>query len=118
MKRALTIALFPPVAACKYGCAGCCAAPIAVFWLAGIAAMIYGLLGGPANLMGPSWNTAALGLLLWLIAAVWSAVSIRGADEETCTQRDSNPLCKTLAPGKAGTAADESDPFDEVRKAR
>ncbi len=112
MKRTLTTLFVPPFAACRFGCAGCCAAPIAVFWITGIVGIGYGLLGGPANLMGPSWSTVGLGLALWTIASVWAAVTIRGADEDKCARRNST-LCHTILP-----AGDETDPLDEVRKAR
>lgn len=112
MKRALLTFLTPPFAVCRYGCAGCCAAPIAVFWLTGIVAIGYGVVGGPTNLMGPSWNTVLLGLGLWGIAAVWAAVTIRSADDKHCDRR-SGTLCHKILP-----ADDERDPFEEVRKAR
>jgi len=113
MKQAVLTILAPPLAACRFGCAGCCAAPIGVFWLTGIVSIVYGFIGGPANLMGPSWNTVGLGLALWAIATVWAALTIRSADEDTCAGK-SNKLCDKLTP----PAADESDPFEEVRKAR
>jgi hypothetical protein len=97
---------------CLFGCAGCCAAPIAVFWLAGIVSILYGIVGGPANLMSPSWNTIGLGVVLWCIASVWTALAIRGTDADKC-QGGKNQLCEKILP-----SADESDPFEEVRKAR
>ena len=112
MIRAILTLLTPPVAACRYGCAGCCAAPITVFWLTGIVSIIYGLTGGYANLMGPSWDTVSLGLALWGIASVWSGITIRSASEEKCAH-EKNKLCSTVLPSN-----DESDPFEEVRKAR
>ena len=112
MKRAVLTLLIPPVAACRYGCAGCCAAPIAVFWLAGISGIVYGLVGGPANLMGPSWTTVGLGFALWGIAAVWAILTIRGTDDDKC-ERKTSTVCNKILP-----STDESDPFDEVRKAR
>ncbi len=112
MKRAVLTLLTPPFAVCKFGCAGCCAAPIAVFWITGIVAIVYGSVGGPANLMGPSWNTVLLGLGLWGIATVWAAVAIRGADDDRCADRNST-LCHQIL-----SQDDEPDPFDEVRKAR
>ena len=112
MKRAVLTLLTPPFAVCKFGCAGCCAAPIAVFWITGIVAIIYGSVGGPTNLMAPSWNTILLGVALWGIAAVWAAVAIRGADDARCGERDS-ALCRPML-----SRDDEADPFDEVRKAR
>ncbi len=112
MNKTLFTIIAPPVSACLFGCAGCCAAPISVFWLAGIVSILYGIVGGPTNLMGPSWNTIGLGFVLWGIASVWTALSIRGADADSCQGRNSQ-LCDKILPG-----ADESDPFEEVRKAR
>ncbi len=112
MKGKLLTLLTPPVAVCKYGCAGCCAAPIGVFWITGIVAIIYGLIGGPTNLMGPSLNTILLGVGLWGIAVVWASIAIRSANEDRCQKSDSN-LCHQILP-----TDEEPDPFDEVRKAR
>jgi len=82
-----------------------------VFWLASITSIIYGLLGGPTNLMGPSLNTILLGTGLWGVASVWAAITIRGADDDKRVR--SSRLCGKILPQN-----DESDPFDEVRKAR
>jgi len=112
MTRTLMTLFTPPLAACRFGCAGCCAAPIGVFWITGIIGIAYGLAGGPANLLGPSWATVGLGVALWGIAVVWAAVTIHGADEDQCAGR-SNALCRTILPG-----AGETDPFDELRKTR
>lgn len=112
MIKAVLILLTPPVAVCRYGCAGCCAAPIAVFWLTGIVGIVYGLIGGYAKLMGPSWDTVSLGVALWGIASVWAGITIRSADDEKCAGQK-NKLCRPVAP-----PSDESDPFEEVRKAR
>lgn len=117
MKRTLLTLFTPPVAVCKFGCAGCCAAPISVFWLAGMAGILYGLVGGPANLMGPSWNTVLFGFGMWGIAVVWAAVAILGANDAKCAQKPTSRLCGGK-PGKPVNQYDESDPFDEVRKAR
>lgn len=113
MIKAVLTLVFPPVAACRFGCAGCCAAPIGVFWLAGMVSIFYGMAGGPSNLMGTSWNTVGLGVALWVIASVWAALTIRGADKGKCEPRGENRLCNKALP-----KADESDPFEEVRKAR
>ncbi len=112
MKRVVLTLLIPPLAACRFGCASCCAAPIGVFWVTGIISIVYGLLGGPTNLMGPSVNTVLLGIGLWGIASVWAAITIRGVDDEKCERRNHSRNRDTM-PGN-----DESDPFDEVRKAR
>lgn len=112
MKRAVLTVLTPPFAVCKFGCTGCCAAPIAVFWITGIVAIVYGSVGGPTNLLGLSWNTVLLGLALWGIASVWASVVIRGADDDRCAERNS-ALCNRIL-----SHDDEPDPFEEVRKAR
>lgn len=110
MKVGMLTLLTPPLAACRYGCAGCCAAPIGVFWLTGIVSILYGAIwGGPA--IGTGWQVVLLGLGLWGVAAIWSAFTIRGADEDKCAQRSST-LCNKILP-----QADETDPFEEVRKA-
>lgn len=110
MKTLLTL-LTPPFAACRYGCAGCCAAPIGVFWLTGIVSILYGALwGGPAE--GTGWQTVVLGFGLWGIAAVWAALTIRNADPESCDENPSRLYSRILP------SVDEPDPFDEVRKAR
>ncbi|BAZ93926.1 hypothetical protein TspCOW1_11090 [Thiohalobacter sp. COW1] len=111
MKKTLLVLFTPPFAACRYGCAGCCAAPIGVFWIAGIVGILYGLIwGGPTE--GSGGQTALLGLGLWILASVWAALTIRGADEDKCQNRSST-LCSKILPG-----LDEHDPMDEVRKAR
>lgn len=112
MKRAVLTLLAPPWAACRFGCGGCCAAPVTVFWIAALVSLGYGLVGGPAKLMGTSWDMLFLGLALWGIASVWTALTIRGADDDRCV-RANNDLCRRRAP-----EADESDPFEEIRKAR
>lgn len=115
MRRKLTAALAPPLAVCQYGCAGCCAAPIGVFWITGIVSIIYGFLGGPAQLAEISWTTVLLGLGLWVIAAVWAENTIRGveADESdpSCKSKTDSSLCRIVRP-----RLDESDPLDEIKK--
>lgn len=108
-------ALTPPLAVCRYGCAGCCAAPIGVFWITGIIGMIYGFMGGPANLEQISWTTVLLGLGLWVISAVWAENTIKGveADQQdpNCKNKKANSFCRIVKP-----RLDESDPLDEVKK--
>jgi len=112
MKRIVLALLVPPFAVCRYGCAGCCAAPIGVFWLTGIVSLIYGYLGGPLHLDTVSWYTVGLGAALWAIAAVWAAITLLTVDDDKC-QKKSSPICSKIIPRH-----DESDPFDEIRKAR
>jgi hypothetical protein len=74
--------------------------------------IIFGLLGGPVGLTGPSWGTVALGLALWGIASLWTAIAIRGSGEVQCGGADS-PVCHTI-----NSATDAPDSLDETRKAR
>lgn len=110
MQRTTLSILIPPLAVCRYGCAGCCAAPIGVFWLAGIGSIIYGYLGGPASLETVSWTTVLLGGVLWTIASVWARMAIRGIKDDECKHKRSS-VCRMVNPG-----ADDSDPMDDIKK--
>lgn len=114
MKRPVFAMTAPPVAVCRYGCAGFCAAPIAVFWITGIVGIVYGMLGGPLNLEGVSWGTLGLGAALWAIAAVWAYMTVRGveADEsDRGCERNVSTMCRLVRP-----QAVDGDPFDQVSK--
>ena len=114
MKRSILALAVPPIAVCRYGCAGCCAAPIGVFWLAGIISIIYAFFGGPAGEAGISLGTLALGLILWIIATIWAENVIKGvAEDEKDTQCESkvSNVCRLVQP-----KIDDSDPMEEVKK--
>lgn len=114
MTRYLFASLVPPFAVCRYGCAGCCAAPISVVWLAGIFAIIYGFMGGPAQLEHVSWGTLGLGFGLWIVAAVWAATVIRGVDIDTadpaCRDKRST-VCRMVSPDD-----NDHDPMSDINK--
>ncbi len=114
MKRSILALAVPPLAVCRYGCAGCCAAPIGVFWLAGIISIIYAFFGGPTGVEGISLGTLALGLVLWAIATIWAENVIKGvsADEKDkkCEAKEST-VCRLVQP-----KLDDSDPMEEVKK--
>jgi len=112
MKRAALTLLAPTVAVCRFGCASCYAAPITVLWLAGIVAIVFGFLGGPVGPTEPVWSAVALGLALWGMASLWTAIAIRGSDEVQCDKPDS-PVCHTINSG-----TNESEPRDEIRRTR
>jgi hypothetical protein len=112
LKRNMLTVLAPPVAVCLYGCAGCCAAPIGVFWLTGVVSITGGLLGGPTNAVGPDWGFVLLGLGLWGFASAWTALAIRTPDTEKCLENSN--FCNQITPDHA----DKPDPLDEVRKTR
>jgi len=109
MQRTTLAILVPPLAVCRYGCAGCCAAPIGVFWIAGIVSIVYGYFGGPAQLESVSWTTGLLGLGLWLIASVWANMAIRGVKDDECQRKRSN-VCRMVSPGQ------DNDPMDDIKK--
>lgn len=113
MKNVITF-LAPPVAVCRYAYARCCAAPIGVFWIAGITALGYGFVGGAAGDSGLTWFMLALGLALWGIAVVWALDTLRRAAEDaqdpSCTTAHSTH-CRMVRPRD-----DETDPLEEVRR--
>jgi len=102
----------PPLAVCRYGCAGCCAAPIGVMWIAAVISIIYGFTGGPAEVDGISWVTVLLGSSLWLIASIWAITVIRGVDADNvdpkCANRRS-PVCRIA------NDDDDDDPMSEIK---
>lgn len=114
VKRSVLALLAPPVAVCRYGCAGCCAAPIAVFWITGIVSLVYAFFGGPVATEGISLGTLALGAALWGIATVWAETVIKSVEEDEndpeCETRKST-VCRMVPPH-----SDDRDPLDEVKK--
>ena len=65
MERLAFILLAPPVAVPHYSDATATAAPIAVFWLAGLIGLIHGLTAG-------SGYSALAGLALYAVAVAWA----------------------------------------------
>ena len=111
MKKYLTSALLPPVGACRYGCGTNCAAPITVFWLFGVISVMFGFFGGPTGEPGISWTTIVLGLVMWGIAAAWTLLTLQGVEADRAHGAWS-PKNQ-----KVGVDLDESDPFEEIKKA-
>ncbi len=114
MRRSILALAVPPLAVCRYGCAGCCAAPISVFWVAGIISIIYAFFGGPTGAAGISLGTLALGVILWSIATIWAENVIKGVTEDEkdkkCEAKEST-VCRLVQP-----KLDDSDPMEEVKK--
>ncbi len=114
MNRYLLAMLLPPLAVCRYGCAGCCAVPIGVMWITGIISIAYGLSGGPAALEQISWVTVGLGFGLLALSSMWAATVIRGVIED-----EANPKCE---PGSKSTLCrmvtddDDHDPMSDIEK--
>lgn len=111
MKRRLLALIAPPVAVCQFGCAGCCAAPIGVFWITGMVSIVYAFFGGPAGVEGFSSGTFLLGLILWAIATTWTELTINGIEADDQCDKNASSLCRMVKP-----SVDESDPMDEVKK--
>lgn len=111
MQRRFLGIIAPPVAVCRYGCAGCCAAPIGVFWIAGLVSIIYAFFGGPAELESFSIGTFSLGAILWIIAAAWAELTLKGIDADDSCDDQNSSLCRMVKP-----KIDDSDPLDEIKK--
>ena len=111
VKRSLLALITPPVAVCRYGCAGCCAAPIGVFWIAGMVSIVYAFFGGPAEVDGFSSGTFLLGIILWGIASTWAALTINGIAADKQCDKEASSLCRVVKP-----TIDDSNPLDEIKK--
>jgi len=111
LKRRVLALIAPPVAVCRFGCAGCCAAPIGVFWITGMVSIIYAFFGGPAEVAGFSGGTFLLGTILWGIASTWAELTINGINADDQCDQQSSSLCRVVKP-----TIDDSNPLDEVKK--
>lgn len=111
LDRKTVALLVPPLAVMRLGCASCTAAPIAVFWLAGLVSIGYGLVGGVLDLPGRSWVEILLGLVMWGIAAAWTRLVMGGVAEDAQAGQHS-PRKHRVVPH-----TEEPDPFEEVHKA-
>ncbi len=111
MRQYIITAISPPIGACCYACGTSCAAPISVFWLFGVVSIIYGFMGGPLGEPQISWYTVGLGVLMWLISAVWALLSIKGVETDQCHTLLGNKD-RHISP-----RLDEPDPMDEVKRA-
>ena len=89
MIRTLLTLIAPPVAVGHYGCVSCTAAPIGVFWLAGLANIGYGLTDGALDGLLGAGGLIAAGILLWLIAAIWAQLVIHGVESDLLHRQDS-----------------------------
>jgi hypothetical protein len=102
MKRTVLALIAPPASVARFGCVSCTAAPIGVFWLTSLTSIGYGL----ANSVG---GLVAAGALLWLIAAVWARLVIRGVESDLLHREDSTQAHQAIP------RLDEPDPFSQLR---
>ena len=80
-------------------------------WLTGIVSIVYGLLGGRlGGLEDSQWFLIGLGIVIWLIAAVWSHLVIQGVAEDF-SETQQGSLQRRVVP-----CLDEADPFKELSK--
>jgi hypothetical protein len=119
MTRVTMSLLAPPLAVCRYGCASCCAAPIGVFWVAGLASLVYGGLGGPLRSGSVAWSVVGLGILLWIVASAWALLTVQSVSDagERDRRRARQGICRVVS-GSSACEPDESDPLEEVRRYR
>jgi hypothetical protein len=109
MNRTLLALLAPPAAVARFGCATCTAAPIGVFWLAGLVSIGYGLAGGAPHALLSAGGLIVVGVLLWLIATAWARLVIRGVESDLLQHEGSSRA--TQIPPKP----DDPDPFSQIR---
>lgn len=111
MKKFILAVLIPPLAITRYGInASWTAAPIAVFWLASIVGITVGLQSGPLNPGGPTWLIVGLGIVMWIVAAMWAELVITGVEHDLHHDPEST-LDHKIEP-----TPDEPDPFKELSK--
>ncbi|MFO1429825.1 MAG: hypothetical protein U1F76_06755 [Candidatus Competibacteraceae bacterium] len=109
MNRKIIAWLLPPAAVICYGCATGTAAPIGVFWLAGIVSLVHSFMGGtPSGWEGSPALLVGLGMVMWLIAAVWARLVIHGVEEDISNNSESS-LHRRVLP-----RLEETDPFKVI----
>lgn len=114
MKRETLAIVAPPVAVWHYGSAEATAAPIGVFWLAGIVSIFYALTGGTlGDLPVTRGVLLGLGVVLWAIAAAWTYLVIEAVESDAYHDPVVSPMDHTVEP-----SLDEPDPMQEVRKGK
>ena len=99
----------PPIAIARAGGVALpCTAPVGLFWIGGIGTLVAGAATPYAWLAG-------LGLILWVLAGIWSRETVAAIREDRlelrhgCRDGDST-LCRQVPPD-----AYESDPLDQLR---
>ncbi|MFP4696480.1 hypothetical protein [Thiohalospira sp.] len=109
MKTRYLAYLAPPLAISRAGVTGiACVGPVGLFWLGGIGTLI-------AGLATPHTWLAGLGVILWVLAAIWSRETVQAIREDRfelrrgCRDGDST-ACRQVPPRE-----DETDPLEQVQ---
>ncbi len=111
MVRNISSILVPPMAVCRYGCAGCCAAPIATVWIAGLVLLGFHFFGGPHQN-----ELVDIGSLFFGIAAIgtsimWARLTLAQVDRDGCSDsKKKSPLCQIIP------HAYDNDPLEDVER--
>ncbi len=110
MNREKLAFFIPPAAVMKHGCATCTAAPIGVFWLTSLVAIVYGVMGGTlGGIEASRWAVIALGVVMWIIAAAWARLVMRGVEDDLTDHQESS-VKRRVVPHP-----EETDPMEHVR---
>ncbi len=112
MKIIAVALMAPPLAILRYHYARDTAGPIGVFWAMSLLIVLYGLFGDLQANNLPRWLVLGFGIIVWLIAAAWARLVI-GAVDEDLHHGEHSPQDHKVPP-----SLDETDPLQEVRKAR
>ena len=115
MHRYLLGLLLPPVAICRYGCAGCCALPISVFWIGGITALTYFLFHAAPEHTWLHQGSLILGVAMIAISVVWTLLTLNRVIRDGCEQSESKN--KKFCGGTTTRYSEyEEDPLEEVQR--
>lgn len=117
MHRHILGVAVPPIAICRYGCAGCCALPITIFWIGGVAALIYFFFFAQPEHNWLYTGSLLLGIGMIVLSIVWTEMTITRVIRDGCDKpsRSDKQLCGgTLS----SDIEDEIDPLEEAHRAR
>jgi hypothetical protein len=87
--------------------------PITVFWVGGLAALLYHFIEAPAE---HSWlfnGSLLLGIGMILLAIIWTEMAILKNQRQGCGEKSPPGNICRIIPG-----SQEQDPFEEVRRAK
>lgn len=117
MHRHVLGVTLPPVAICRYGCAGRCALPISVFWIGGVAALIYFFFFAQPEHNWLYTGSLLLGIGMIVTSIVWTEMTITRVIRDGCDKpaSSSNSLCGGV---DSPEIEKETDPMEEVQRAR